>query len=123
VGIPIDERRARRPAGVYGGRGADVEDEAFICVPVGGRTSSGACIILRGMVFGLLVVANGIASCIFPLLLPCSPRVRCLTMSSLKPRFVQLIQSGEGKEGETEKEGIGIEPGNSIRRSAHRNPA
>jgi hypothetical protein len=110
-----------RPVGVYGDTdGWDAEDDALVYVPVGNRTSSGERIILRGMIFGLLADdANGIALWSFL----SSPLVRCLTTSSWKPPFVQSIQSVDGRAGETENEGIGIEPGNNMRRSAHRNPA
>jgi hypothetical protein len=44
-------------------------------------------------------------------------------ISSLKLPFVQSTQSGEGSLGETEKEGMGMEPGNRTSRSAHLYPA
>ena len=60
--MPIDESRLRRPAGVYGDKDGDVDDDALVHVPEGERTSSGESIILRGIILGLLVDANGITS-------------------------------------------------------------
>lgn len=62
AGTPIDERSFRRPAGVYGDKDGGVQDNAVLHVPDGDRTRSGENIILRGIFFGLLADANGIAS-------------------------------------------------------------
>lgn len=114
----MEDRSRLRPSGVKGEGRADVAS-----APVGDRTSSGACIMLRGIDLGLHAEAKGICGNSSGTILESANPVRWLTTFFVNLPHLQSTQSGDGREGDEENEGIGIAPGKSIKRSAHWYPA